>query len=149
MNASACVTGIEVPLNVKKQSGRHDRSVDDGTPGRHARQQASEGIRRGPESGGLPKQSRRGELVWIAATGCRVVGMIRLAASGRDCAQVRRVRLDPEWRHTSVAKGLIDQVRAFCQRRGYARIEFEPGSAPSWFQALAECRGFGNLDTLS
>jgi hypothetical protein len=148
MNANACITDIGIPLNVRNQSGRHDSSSeDDAARGKRTRQQASEGIHREPGCSEGPKQSRGEELVWVVATGCQVVGTIRLAANGSGDPQVRRVRIDPEWRHTSVASGLIDQVRAFCERSGYARIEFEPGSAPFWFQALAERRGFGDLNS--
>jgi len=87
------------------------------------------------------------ELAWVAAVGARVVGVLRLTRNDEGIARVQRVRIDPEWQHTSVPESLADRALAFCRRAGDARITFALGSAPSWFKTLARRRGLTNSNS--
>ena len=74
---------------------------------------------------------------WIAEVQGQVVGMIGVGSDERDTAEIRRLRVDPAYQDTPIARALLQTAVAHCRHHGYLKVvldtRFEPEAAVSLF----------------
>jgi ribosomal protein S18 acetylase RimI-like enzyme len=75
---------------------------------------------------------------WIAQYEGRIVGMIGVARDREHVAEIRRLRVDPQWRQTPIAARLIERAVAHCREHGYLKVvldtRFEKSAALDLFE---------------
>lgn len=75
---------------------------------------------------------------WFAKIGDRVIGMIGVQQTGEGAAEVRRLRVQDQYRRRGVGTLLMKQALSFCQRQGYLKVildvRIERGPAISMFE---------------
>ncbi len=60
---------------------------------------------------------------WVAETSDgELIGMIGVRHAGDSTAQIRRLRVDTQWRGRGVGSELVKQALGFCSDRGYVKI---------------------------
>ena len=77
---------------------------------------------------------------WVAQVHDRVVGMIGVGSDERDTAEIRRLRVDPAYQHTAIARALLQTAVAHCRHHGYLKVvldtRFEPEAAVDLFDQV-------------
>lgn len=77
--------------------------------------------RRSPWS--LPARSRRGEALWVAECGGRLIGSVMLCQSGEAGeGQVRLFLVEPDYRRCGVGSALMKVVLDGAKEMGYTRL---------------------------
>lgn len=75
---------------------------------------------------------------WIAQYEGRIVGMIGVARDREHVAEIRRLRVDPQWRQTPIAAKLIERAITHCREHGYLKVvldtRFEKNAAVDMFE---------------
>jgi GNAT superfamily N-acetyltransferase len=62
---------------------------------------------------------------WVAEHEGRIVGMVGVTAEGTHMAEVRRLRVDPDFRGRQIAVRLMETVLPFCRMHGYLKVVFD------------------------
>jgi len=69
----------------------------------------------------LPEDGSSG--FWVAESGeGELIGMIGVCHAGNSTAQIRRLRVDTEWRGRGVGGDLVKHALGFCSDHGYVKI---------------------------
>lgn len=79
---------------------------------------------------------------WAAEIGGHRVGLLGLAPGENGTVRIRCFRLEPQWRHTSIAGNLIRHLYEHCDAEGYLRVVAEASLAPGWFWRMFPRHGF-------
>jgi len=78
---------------------------------------------------------------WVADYAGRVVGMIGVAEDERDLAEIRRLRVDPDYQGQGVANKLMETALSFCRHHDYLKVvldtRLERGPAMDIFDRFA------------
>lgn len=76
--------------------------------------------------------------LWIAEYDGQPAGMIGVAPDGEDVAEIRRLRVDPEFWGKDIRRCLLETALSFCQHHGYLKVvldtRFERGPALELFE---------------
>jgi CheY-like chemotaxis protein/GNAT superfamily N-acetyltransferase len=80
--------------------------------------------------------------LWMTVLNGQIIGMIGLVHTARHAVKIGWFWIDPEWQHTSVAKGLIERVRQYCWNRACFKLMAEVSSVPRWLATLFGRNGF-------
>ncbi len=59
---------------------------------------------------------------WVAEVGDHVVGMIGMQEIRTDVAEVRRLRIEEQYRRRGLGTALMEQAIGFCRDHGYVKI---------------------------
>ena len=74
---------------------------------------------------------------WVAELDGRVLGMIGVAGDG-DSAEIRRLRVEPDWQQSPIAARLVETALAHCKRHAYLKVvldtRYERGAALDLFE---------------
>ncbi|MFP4143923.1 MAG: GNAT family N-acetyltransferase [Phycisphaeraceae bacterium] len=62
---------------------------------------------------------------WVAEVKDRVVGMIGVASDGAHTAEIRRLRVDPDYQDTPIASLLLETAVAHCKHHGYLKVRLD------------------------
>jgi len=62
---------------------------------------------------------------WVAEIDHRIVGMIGVARDEGHTAEMRRLRVDPEFHHSDTAARLLEMAIAHCKHHGYLKVVFD------------------------
>jgi N-acetylglutamate synthase-like GNAT family acetyltransferase len=75
---------------------------------------------------------------WVAAYEGQIVGMIGVARDREHVAEIRRLRVDSQWRQTLIAARLIERAVAHCRQHSYLKVvldtRFEKNAAVDMFE---------------
>ncbi len=75
---------------------------------------------------------------WVAEHDGRIVGMIGVARDREHVAEIRRLRVDPQWQQTPIATRLIQTAVSHCREHGYLKVvldtRFEKNAAVDMFE---------------
>ena len=75
--------------------------------------------------------------LWVADLDGRVVGMIGVGSDEDHTAEVRRLRVEPEYQHTAIASRLLETALVHCKDAGFLKVRldtrFEKGAALQHF----------------
>lgn len=63
--------------------------------------------------------------LWVAEVEGSVLGMIAVAREGEHMADIRRLRVDPQWQNTTIGAKLLETAIAHCQHHGYLKVIFD------------------------
>jgi len=78
---------------------------------------------------------------WVAEVDGKVVGMVGVAEDEPDLAEVRRLRVDPDYRNRGIAHKLMETALSFCNHHGYLKVvldtAFHEGPALEVFDKFA------------
>lgn len=78
---------------------------------------------------------------WVAELQGQVLGMIGVAREREHIAEIRRLRVDPDYQCTVIAARLVEHALAFCHRHGYLKIvldtRFDPDSVVDLFDRFS------------
>lgn len=87
-----------------------------------------------------------GSHFWVAevspATGPEVVGMIGLLRASENAAEIRRLRVHPQYRQRGVGARLVEEALAFCRDYGYLKVILDTRIERAPAVALFERFGF-------
>jgi len=64
---------------------------------------------------------------WVAELHEQVVGMIGVARDEGHVAEIRRLRVRPEWQNTHIASTLIETALQHCKHHEYLKVVFDTG----------------------
>lgn len=83
---------------------------------------------------------------WIATIDAdgdeRIVGMIGVQRTGENSAEIRRLRVDEEFRRRGVGTSLMNEAVTFCHRRGYLKVVLDVRIERAPAIAMFEKTGF-------
>jgi putative acetyltransferase len=86
---------------------------------------------------------------WVAEIQDKVVAMIGVASDEKHTAEVRRLRVEPEYQRTAIASKLLEIAIAHCKHHGYLKVRldtrFERNTAVGMFDHV----GFQHTRTKS
>lgn len=78
---------------------------------------------------------------WVAVSDGKVLGMIGVARDEGHTAEIRRLRVEKQWQHSTIGALLVETAVAHCKRHGYLKIvldtRFELGAAQDLFERFA------------
>ena len=78
---------------------------------------------------------------WVAEVEGQVVGMVGVAEDEPDLAEVRRLRVHPDYRNQGIAYKLMESALSFCHHHGYLKVildtAFHEGPALEVFERFA------------
>ena len=78
---------------------------------------------------------------WVAELDGHVLGMIGVARDHDHHAEIRRLRVDPDWQHTVIGARLVETALAHCSHHGYLKVvldtRFDTDAAMSLFDRFA------------
>lgn len=78
---------------------------------------------------------------WVAEYEGRVVGTVGVAEDEPHLAQIRRLRVDPDYRDRGIGAKLMETALQFCRHHGYLKVVldtgFEEGAAIELFDRFA------------
>ena len=64
---------------------------------------------------------------WVAELDGRVLGMIGVARDREHHAEIRRLRVDPEWQGTVIGARLVETALAHCSHHSYLKVVLDTG----------------------
>ncbi|MDP7071067.1 MAG: GNAT family N-acetyltransferase [Phycisphaerales bacterium] len=59
---------------------------------------------------------------WVAATGTEIAGMIGVQRLDDSVAEMRRLRVRPQFRRQGIASALLEHAIRFCRERDYLKV---------------------------
>lgn len=62
---------------------------------------------------------------WVAEQDGRCVGMIGVASDEEHTAEIRRLRVDPQFQETSIAAKLLETAIGHCKHHGFLKIRLD------------------------
>lgn len=78
---------------------------------------------------------------WIAELDGCVLGTIGVARDGEHRAEIRRLRVEPQWQHAGIAERLVETALAHCVHHGYLKVvldtRFDTDAALSLFDRFS------------
>ncbi len=87
---------------------------------------------------------------WIAEHDGQPVGMIGVAEDEPNIAEIRRLRVDPEYKGLeAVPEKLLERALQFCRHHGYLKVVLDTRVEPGPAKALFERFGFNHHRTRS
>ncbi len=84
---------------------------------------------------------------WIGEIEGQVVGMIGVAADLEHTAEVRRLRVDPQFQNTAVAGMLLETALTHCKHHGYLKIVLDTRFDPDAVVTVFDHFGFQHTRT--
>ena len=84
---------------------------------------------------------------WVAEIDGRVLGMIGVARDLEHTAEIRRLRVDPQWQQTSIAAKLLETALTHCRDEGYLKVILDTRFDPDAVLDLFEKFGFQHTRT--
>lgn len=86
---------------------------------------------------------------WIAEAEGQVLGMIGVASDDEHTAEIRRLRVHPEYQHTDIAPALLKTALAHCKRHGYLKVVLDTHFSRDAAVDLFDHLGFQHTRTRS
>jgi len=86
---------------------------------------------------------------WVAEVDGQVLGMIGVAREEEHTAEIRRLRVDPQWQGTPLAGRLVETALHHCQHHGYLKVVFDTRFDPDTALDLFDRFGFQHRRTKS
>ena len=86
---------------------------------------------------------------WVAEHNGQVVGMIGGAGEGQNTAEVRRRRVEKDYKDTQIAEKLLETALAHCKHHGYLKIRLDTRFDPDAVVDLFDRFGFQHTRTKS
>lgn len=62
---------------------------------------------------------------WVADREDQVVGMIGVQRTRKDTAEVRRLRVHPDFRRCGIGSMLLEEAMSFCRAHGYLKVALD------------------------
>jgi ribosomal protein S18 acetylase RimI-like enzyme len=62
---------------------------------------------------------------WIAEVDGQVLAMIGVASDEEHTAEIRRLRVDPQYQHTDIATKLLETAIAHCKHHGFLKVRLD------------------------
>ncbi len=84
---------------------------------------------------------------WVAEVDGQVLGMIGVAREREHTAEIRRLRVDPQWQRTNLASTLVETALAHCQHHSYLKVVFDTRCDPDTTMDLFDRFGFQHTRT--
>jgi len=83
---------------------------------------------------------------WIAELNGQVLGMIAVITQREHCVEIKRLRVQKDWRNTTVAARLVETAMEHCRHYGNLKVvfdtRFDPDNDPSPVVKLLDRQGF-------
>lgn len=89
-----------------------------------------------------------GNHFWVAeAPNAQIIGMIGVQHHEQNVGQIRRLRVDQNYRRRGIGKALLDAAITFCRENQYLKVSLESFAERSAVFELFEKMGFRHGDT--
>jgi N-acetylglutamate synthase-like GNAT family acetyltransferase len=86
---------------------------------------------------------------WIAEVEENIVGMIGVARDQEHTAEIRRLRVDPQFKQSVIGAKLIETALAHCKHHGYLKVVLDTRFDPDAVLDLFDRFGFQHTRTKS
>jgi ribosomal protein S18 acetylase RimI-like enzyme len=86
---------------------------------------------------------------WVAEVDSTIVGMIGVAREREHTAEIRRLRVDPQFQHLAIGEKLVETALAHCKHHGYLKVVLDTRFDPDAVLDLFDRFGFQHTRTKS